>query len=264
MCKSRLPERLSGQTVKDVNRVDNIFLFCVRNPALAVAGRLPLLPVVLCAILALGSGQALAAGADDGIAVSSVDSPAMATPTGPASVVLSPQDRALLDKIEQELNRQSTFQARIRQVDAAGKIETGTVWMKRPGRMRLVYDPPSPLLLVAAEGKVVFRDNQLDQTTVIPIDRTPLGLLLRAHISLTDDVTVTDFIRDSGLVQVTLVRTSAPGDGSLTLVFREKPLALVAWSVTDAQARQTRVTLSDIHAGVKLADSLFVLPQEQD
>jgi outer membrane lipoprotein-sorting protein len=247
-----------------VNRVGNIFLLCVRSPASHVARRLRLLPVALCAALALGGGQALAAGADDGIAVSSVDSPAMATPNGPPSVVLSPQDRVLLGKIEQELNRRSTFQARIRQVDAAGKIETGTVWMKRPGRMRLVYDPPSPLLLVAAEGKVVFRDNQLDQTTVIPIDRTPLGLLLRAHISLSDDVTVTDFIRDGGLVQVTLVRTSAPGDGSLTLVFREKPLALVAWSVTDAQARQTRVTLSDIRSGVALPDSLFVLPQQQD
>jgi hypothetical protein len=39
MCKPRLPERLSGQTVKDVNRVDNIFaFFAVRNPALAVIG----------------------------------------------------------------------------------------------------------------------------------------------------------------------------------------------------------------------------------
>lgn len=244
----------------------DIFSFLsARAPALPTTRQRWLLPASLCALLAAGGTPALAAGADEGsIAVSTVDSPAMAAPSGPVSVVLSPQDKALLDKIEQELNRQSTFQARIRQVDSTGKTETGTVWMKRPGRMRLAYDAPSPLLLVAADGKVVFRDNQLDQTTVIPIDRTPLGLLLREHVSLSGDVTVTDFIRDSGLVQVTLVRTSAPGDGSLTLVFREKPLALVAWSVTDAQARQTRVTLSDIRSGLTLADSLFVLPQQPD
>lgn len=244
----------------------DIFSFLsARAPALPTTRQSWLLSVGLCALLAASGTPALAAGADEGsIAVSTVDSPAMAAPSGPVSVVLSPQDKALLDKIEQELNRQSTFQARIRQVDSTGKTETGTVWMRRPGRMRLAYDAPSPLLLVAADGKVVFRDNQLDQTTVIPIDRTPLGLLLREHISLSGDVTVTDFIRDSGLVQVTLVRTSAPGDGSLTLVFREKPLALVAWSVTDAQARQTRVTLSDIRSGLTLADSLFVLPQQPD
>lgn len=244
--------------------MDKISFLPACNPAAPMMGRRWCLSVALCGLLFASTSPAHAAGADDGIVVSSVDSPAVAAPSGPVSVVLSPQDRVLLGKIEQELNRQSSFEAHIRQVDAAGKIETGTVWMQRPGRMRLVYDPPSPLLLVAAEGKVVFRDNQLDQTTVIPIDRTPLGLLLRAHISLSGDVTVTDFVRDSGLVQVTLVRTSAPGDGSLTLVFREKSLALVAWSVTDAQARQTRVTLSDIHAGQALADSLFVLPQQAD
>ncbi|ATI13030.1 MULTISPECIES: outer membrane lipoprotein carrier protein LolA [Acetobacter] len=188
----------------------------------------------------------------------------VAPSSAPAAVALSASDKAWLKRIEQALNQSKTFQARIQQLDAEGKRTTGTVWMKRPGQMRLAYDPPSPLLLVANGGKVVFRDNQLDQTTVIPIERTPLGLLLRPHVSLTDDVTVTGFQHDNGLVQVTLVRTSSPGDGSLTLVFYETPVALRSWSVLDAQGRETRVTLFDVHAGADIPASTFVLPAEND
>lgn len=188
----------------------------------------------------------------------------VASSSAPAAVALSASDKAWLKRIEQVLNQSKTFQARIQQLDAEGKRTTGTVWMKRPGQMRLAYDPPSPLLLVANGGKVVFRDNQLDQTTVIPIERTPLGLLLRPHVSLTDDVTVTGFQHDNGLVQVTLVRTSSPGDGSLTLVFYETPVALRSWSVLDAQGRETRVTLFDVHAGADIPASTFVLPAEDN
>ncbi|MBO1325931.1 outer-membrane lipoprotein carrier protein LolA [Acetobacter sp. TBRC 12305] len=180
----------------------------------------------------------------------------------PQAASLSSADRAWLQKIEQALNRSPTFQARIQQIDANGKRTTGTVWMKRPGQMRLAYDAPSPLLLVATDGKVVFRDNQLDQTTVIPMERTPLGLLLRQHVSLSDDVTVTDFQHAQGFVQVTLTRTSSPGDGTLTLVFYEKPVALRSWSVVDAQGRQTQVTLFDVHEGGDLPASLFVPPAD--
>lgn len=204
----------------------------------------------LCVALLLGGGVAHAQQAGDAAA------------TGPEAAALSGADRGWIEKIEQALNRNTTFEARIQQIDASGKRVTGHVWMKRPGQMRLAYDPPSPLLLVASDGKVVFRDSQLDQTTVIPIDRTPLGLLLRSHVSLSEGVTITNFQHANGLVQVTLVRTASAADGSLTLVFYEKPLALRSWSVVDAQGHETQVTLYDVHEGGTLAPSLFVLPAQ--
>lgn len=219
-----------------------------------MAGVAMLLPVLAlpCApvVMAQGAGARMSVPQQDSVA--------------PEAAVLSEPDRAWLAKIEQTLNSASTFQARMQQLDADGKRTTGVVWMKRPGQMRLAYDPPTPLLLVANEGKVVFRDNQLDQTTVIPMERTPLGLLLRQHVSLSDDVTVTGFAHEGGLVQVSLVRTSSPGDGSLTLVFHDKPLALRSWSVLDAQGRETRVTLFDVHTGIAIPPDTFTLPAQPE
>ena len=182
----------------------------------------------------------------------------------PQGITLSASDKVWLGKIEKALNSVTTIQAHMQQLDADGKRTTGVVLMQRPGQMRLAYDPPTPLLLVANQGKVVFRDNQLDQTTVIPMERTPLGLLLRQHVSLANDVTITGFQHEGGLVQVTVVRTSSPGDGSLTLVFYDNPVALRSWSVVDAQGRETRVTLFDVKSGISIPAGTFTLPAQPE
>ena len=66
---------------------------------------------------------------------------------------------------------------------------------------------------------------QLQQTTNIPLSRTPLGILLADHVTLSGDVTVTGMQHLPGQIQVTLVRTGSPGEGSLTLEFADTPLA---------------------------------------
>jgi len=170
---------------------------------------------------------------------------------------LSDRDRADLQRIETYLDGLKTLKARFLQVAPDGGVTTGTTWLDRPGRMRFAYDPPTPLFLVAGHGLLVFRDEQLKQTTNLPLGSTPLGLLLDDRVRLSGDVTVTAISRPPGQIQVTLVRTSSPGEGSLTLVFSDPPLALRQWSVIDQQRRETRVSLLDIELGGNFDQKLF-------
>ena len=173
------------------------------------------------------------------------------------AAVLTDPDQAILDQVAQYLNGLRALTARFLQVGPDGKTTQGTLWLGRPGRMRFEYDKPSPLLLVAGGGTVVFHDSQLDQTTNIPLDQTPLGLLLAANIRLSGDVSVTEFDRPAGQLLITLVRTRTPGDGSLTLAMNAQPLALVGWSVIDAQGRETRLRMSKIQPGGPYDPKLF-------
>jgi outer membrane lipoprotein-sorting protein len=176
----------------------------------------------------------------------------------PHAVVLSDADQATLRAAETYLNGLHTLKAKFLQIGPDGATTTGTAWLDRPGRMRFEYDPPSPLLLVAGHGTVVFRDNKVDQTSNIPMEQTPLGLLLRDRITLSGDVTVTDFQRPPGQLQITVVKTASPDDGSLTLLLNADPLALEGWTVIDAQGRETRVRLSQATLGGDFDPSLFV------
>ncbi len=171
--------------------------------------------------------------------------------------VLSDTDQATLVQVGKYLNNIRSLKGRFLQVGPDGKTTQGTMWLERPGRMRFQYDKPSPLLLVAGSGVVTFYDAQLGQTTNIPLTQTPLGLLLANTISLNGDVTVTDFQRPQGQLLITLVRTKSPGDGSLTLMINTDPLALVGWSVVDAEGRETRLRISNIEQGGTFDESLF-------
>lgn len=173
------------------------------------------------------------------------------------AAALTAQDRADLARIEAYLDTLRSLKARFLQVAPDGSTAGGTAWLERPGRMRFQYDPPSPLLLVAGAGLVVFHDAELEQTSNIPLGSTPLGILLADHVRLSGNVTVQAIQRQPGQIQVTIYRTATPGDGTLTLVFADNPLSLRQWEVVDAQRKETRVSLFNVELGGHFDANLF-------
>jgi outer membrane lipoprotein-sorting protein len=167
------------------------------------------------------------------------------------------RDRADLARIETYLDGLRTLKARFLQIAPDGAASGGTVWMERPGRMRFQYDPPSPILLVAGHGVVMFHDRQLDQTSNVLISQTPLGILLADKITFSGEVELLSIQRLPGEILVSLRRAASPGDGSLTLTFVDAPLALRQWSVQDSQRQETRVTLFNVELGGKFDEKLF-------
>jgi outer membrane lipoprotein-sorting protein len=180
------------------------------------------------------------------------------------AAVLSDADQAALVGVARYLNGLRTLKARFLQIGPDGVTTQGTMWLQRPGRMRFQYDKPSPLLLVAGHGSVVFHDAQLDQTTNIPVGNTPLGLLLSDTITLSGDVTLTEFQKPPGQLRLTLVRTRTAGDGSLTLDLNANPLALTGWSVVDAQGRETQIRISAVELGGSFDQALFTFVDPDD
>ncbi len=169
----------------------------------------------------------------------------------------TPQDRADLTRIEGALDNLRTLKAHFLQVAPDGRLSEGTAWLERPGRMRFEYNPPAPFLLIANHGLLVFQDKSLAQTSNIPLSRTPLGILLAEHVKLSGDITVTGMQRQPGQIQASLTRTDSPGEGTLTLIFADQPLALRQWIVLDAQRQETRVTLYNIELGGQFDQTLF-------
>ena len=193
--------------------------------------------------LLLSPAAALARGGDDR------DPEIRFTPT--------PQDEADLQQIQAYLNSMHTLKAHFLQVAPDGAMSQGTVWMERPGRMRFEYDPPAPFLLVAGGGVLSFEDRSIKQVSQAPLSFTPLGILLSDNISLTGPVRVVDFHQLPGQYEVRLIRTSAPRDGTLSLLFTTSPLELRQWTIVDAQRRTTRITLYNVEQGVNIDPALF-------
>jgi len=177
--------------------------------------------------------------------------------SGVAEAQTSAQDQADLVRIEAYLNGIRSLKARFVQTASDGSTASGIALLQRPGKMRFQYDPPTPFLLVANHGFLTFVDSQLAQTSHIPLSRTPLGILLADRVTLSGDVTVTRLARFPGQLQVSLIRTASPGEGTLTLTFADNPLLLRQWTIVDQQGKQTQVAFTNMDVGASIDASQF-------
>jgi outer membrane lipoprotein-sorting protein len=176
-----------------------------------------------------------------------------AVAAGPTS-----SDQADIEKAEAYLNGVTTLKAHFLQVSPDGGTTEGTVYLSRPGRLRLDYDPPSPIEVVADGNFLIYYDKQLKQVSYVGLESTPAGVLVRPKVKLdADDLKVTKVGHPPGILTVTVIKAAEAAQGRITLVFTESPFQLRQWQVTDAQGQVTTVSLFDAQTGLALDKDLF-------
>jgi outer membrane lipoprotein-sorting protein len=178
----------------------------------------------------------------------------------PSATNLTAQDLADIQRIEQYINGISTLRANFQQYSNTSGLSSGRIYLRRPGRIRVEYDPPVQALIVADGLVVTYYDGELDQVTQAPISSSPLWFLLRDEVSFSDGVSVSRIERAPGVLRISAFETDEADAGEVTLVFAEQPLQLKQWSIVDSQGVEVRVGLQGVNLGGALANALFATP----
>src|SRR5215813_4940099 len=174
---------------------------------------------------------------------------------------LSDQDMADVARIEQYMDNIITMQARFQQVEPDGRISRGNIYLRKPGRLRVEYDPPVPILLVADGGLLSYYDKDLDELKQMPLQQSSAWFLVRYPIKLTDGITVSAVNRSEGGLEVSLYQTDEPDSGAVSLIFVDNPLQLTQWTVTDNQNKEVRVGQLDVQVGIDVPNDKFTTPR---
>lgn len=172
--------------------------------------------------------------------------------------VLDRDEKASLAAVERYLTGIRTLKADFRQVGPEGEPANGVFYLRRPGRLRVEYAPPVPVLIVGDGFLLHYHDTELGQVNSWFIFDTPLGALTRDEIRFGEDLVVTAFEERDGFIGITVVQESDPGAGSLTLVLSTDPLEMRLWRVRDPQGLVTTVTLHELETNIGLPPTLFV------
>ncbi|MCZ6448680.1 MAG: outer membrane lipoprotein carrier protein LolA [Alphaproteobacteria bacterium] len=169
-------------------------------------------------------------------------------------------------RIERYLNSITTLRARFLQISPTGDVARGTVLISRPGKMRIDYDPPVPVLIVTEGSWLMLYDKELEASSYTSLNDSLAGFLVRPRIQLGGDVMVRDLDRGKGVIRVTMVRRDAPESGALTLVFGEKPLSLRQWTIVDGRGGETRVALENpqFNGKIDAKEFEFTPPERED
>lgn len=178
-------------------------------------------------------------------------------PLAAQAAPLSADDKKALAQIEAYFNGITTLQARFLQVASTGATAQGILSLKRPGLMRFEYDAPSPILLVSDGTWLVFQDNELEQTTHVPLGSTPLSVLVEDPVDFKTGLEVLDVVRNPGVIRLLMRMRDDPEAGMVQMVFSDAPLALRQWTITDAQGVEVKVALLETRRGMTLKDDLF-------
>ncbi len=163
---------------------------------------------------------------------------------GPAAAeILKPADLAEIARAESYLNGVKSLRSRFIQSSSNGEFAQGRLYLQRPKRLRLDYDPPSSLQIYVDGYWLVYVDTELEEVSHVPVERTPAGLLVRETISLSAGVRVTRVEGDGDRLFIHVVRAEEPEAGVVILGFERDPMKLREWTVIDAQGIRTSVAL---------------------
>jgi outer membrane lipoprotein-sorting protein len=184
----------------------------------------------------------------------------------PAAVIAAPVAAPAataneLAMVKAHLRSVSSMTANFSQTDAKGRTLTGTLQLKRPGRIRFEYGRGVNVLLVADGKRLTFIDYEVGQKSSWALNRTPLGILLSSN----PDIDRIARIVPSEDPRVVVVRARDPSRneyGTLILAFireRSAPggLRLYGWTAVDAQGKRTMVKLSSQRYNVAVSPGAF-------
>ena len=163
-----------------------------------------------------------------------------------------------LAAISKYLNGLKTATGEFTQINDDGTISTGTIYIKRPGRVRFEYNPPESALVVAGGGAVVIFDKKSNQPPEsYPLKRTPLSIILADKVNLGQARMVTGHSFDGTATVVTAQDPENPQYGNIQMLFTGAPVELRQWVINDGGGSQTTVVLGALKKGGSMPNRLF-------
>jgi outer membrane lipoprotein-sorting protein len=178
--------------------------------------------------------------------------------SAPAPVVA--QANTGLAQAQAHLRAVNTMTASFSQTDRRNRTLNGTLYIKRPGKIRFDYGRSANMLIVGNGRALTFVDYDARDVQRWPINDSPLSVLLNPSQDLGRFARVT---RNDDQVMMVEARDRRRREfGTITLAFAKVPsapagLILRGWNVVDAQNHRTSVRLSNHRFNVPVADGLF-------
>ncbi len=172
----------------------------------------------------------------------------------------TPENREILKKVETAYNKIKTLKAEFAQFNSQTEndLQTGTLYMSRPGKMRLVYEKGSPLEFYAVNGYLIYHDKDLKEVSYFDLSQTPVNLILKKELKFSDPEFLVTNVQDIlDEYKVTAVKKGAKELGSLTLTIDKEALLLKQWEIVDIQNIKSTVSLYNIKQNEPIDKKLF-------
>ena len=168
-----------------------------------------------------------------------------------------------LANISQYLQNLKILKADFSQTNPDGTISSGTILIKRPGRMRFEYNKPDKTLVLVSAGALAIFDPKGDEKPITyPIKNNPISLILKGEVDLLNSGIVAKYKVSAEKAILTIRDPKKPQRGSVELVFVGTKPELEKFSIKNENGLSTSISLKDIEYPKKLNETLFSIALE--
>lgn len=192
--------------------------------------------------------------------------PSILSPAGAAVAMIAavaPVQAAAptLAEVQAHLAAVNSMTAQFTQTDRNGRVLTGTLTLKKPGKIRFQYQKGVPILIVSDGSSLYFLDYQVGQKQRWPIGNSPLGILLNPARDASKFAKIVPTV-DPRVVTVEAYDPKHPEYGRITLIFTRMPsapggLMMQGWVTLDSQGNRTTIRLTNQRFNQPVADNMF-------
>ncbi len=172
---------------------------------------------------------------------------------------MAQENEKILSDIEKYINNLTTAKGTFKQIASSGEYATGQIYLSRPGKIRLDYDAPNNIQLLADGEEFIYYDKELIQVTYLSMDASIAGVLVKDSFSFSNpDFKLEGMSKSDTTINIMISSVADPFSGKIVLIFDRNPLTLVQWKVIDAQGITTTVVLENMEYGIALENNLFI------
>ena len=183
----------------------------------------------------------------------------------PASAINSEQ--TIVNAIQKNYQSVRTFQAEFEQKSFVNminrtEIAQGNVQIKKPGKMKWVYNDPDPQVLISNQKNLWLYSLEDKQATKMPVEsvyssNTP-ALFLAGEGILTNIFNVTEVITGKNIYTVALSPKEAKSDlNRLILRANKNNYQIIGVTVYDDLGNKTQIKFKNIRINEQIAESIF-------
>ncbi|MCY4541774.1 MAG: outer membrane lipoprotein carrier protein LolA [Rhodobacteraceae bacterium] len=163
-----------------------------------------------------------------------------------------------LSQLSNYLEQLSTGMGAFSQYNADGTTSKGRVYLSRPWNLRMEYDPPDEISIIAKGRRLYVLDRKSNsQPAQYPLTGTGLETLIAKNVNLEDPELLQDFRAGDGYSEVHVRHSSKLVDGHSELYFANHPITLLGWGYVDGDGQRTTLVLDSWREGIGLRRSLF-------
>ena len=149
---------------------------------------------------------------------------------------------------------------RFLQVNPDDAKQKGKFYIKRPGRIRFDYAPPSLQVIISDGDYLSIEDRDIDTVDRYPLENTPFRILLAKDVNILRDAIIKTVTETDEETSITMIDRKGKAIGQIELFFNKDPaFELREWKVTDSSGQITRVILSHLDYEKKIDGKLFEL-----